>query len=501
MSNLERKTPTLRNLGKVMVLYALGSFLQRIGTLILVPLYTSVLLVSEYGALETIMVTLTILSILINLGLSNSLIRFYPECNREEDIYEMIRTSWVLVIVFSFVLFFLIRPFFGQIGLVLLKDKNQGELIAATFIWAIGGALNQQFFSYYRARQDARGFIIVSILFFLASTLLNILLVRFMNMNLAGVIYGNLIAVWSINLIATIKFFGCGRSISVRWAKKLIGFGFPLVFGMLGWLILNSADRYFLAYYRDLPEVGIYGLGYKVGLIAQMTVVLPFQLAWPSYIFSVSLSSGEDAKAKFSRIFTYLLAGFCFVGLGIYLFSNEIVFLLGSGKFAQSAEVIPYVLVAYLFSVIYYWSGSFLYLTNKSTLASAILIAMAGLNLYLNWTWIPIWGWKGAAWATVVAVGGAGIFTLLAGEWAYPIKLQYVRMIKLFLTVCIIALVHSLVDAPSLVLNLLMLAVLLLCMPLLLILVRFFESFEIRFMLNLLELARRKLIFVKVGNK
>jgi len=79
--------------------------------------------------------------------------------------------------------------------------------------------------------------------------------------------------------------------------------------------------------------------------------------------------------------------------------------------------------------------------------------------------------------------------------------LQYVRMIKLFLTVCIIALVHSLVDAPSLVLNLLMLAVLLLCMPLLLILVRFFESFEIRFMLNLLELARRKLIFVKVGNK
>jgi len=489
---------TLKQFGSATVLYAIGTFLQRIGALILVPLYTSVLIVSEYGALETIMVTLQTFTILINLGLSNALVRFYSECDGEEDVFKMVRTSWVLVFALSLGLFFLIKPLFEPIGFALLKDKNYGELIALAFLWAIGGALNQQYFAYYRARQDARAYIIVSILFFLASTLLNILLIRFMNMKLVGVLYGNLIAVWGINLIATIKFFGSGRSISVRWAKKLFGFGFPLVFGMLGWLILNSADRYFLAYYRNLSEVGLYGLGYKVGLIAQMAIITPFQLAWGPYMLSLYSSFKNNLEHEYSRVLTYLLAAFSFVGLGIFLFSGEIVRLLGSGKFAQAANVIPYVLIAYLFHGIYYWAASFLHLMKRTILNSMIIASMACLNLLLNWMWIPRWGWQGAAWATMVTVSGAGIFTLLAGEWAYPVKLQYIRIIKLFLTVFIIALVHYLVHAPSPVLSLLTSAVLFLCMPLLLVLVGFFESFEIRFILDLLELVRRKMGIVRL---
>ena len=97
---------TLKQFGSATVLYAIGTFLQRIGALILVPLYTSVLIVSEYGALETIMVTLQTFTILINLGLSNALVRFYSECDGEEDVFEMVRTSWVLVFALSSACFF-----------------------------------------------------------------------------------------------------------------------------------------------------------------------------------------------------------------------------------------------------------------------------------------------------------------------------------------------------------------------------------------------------------
>jgi O-antigen/teichoic acid export membrane protein len=483
-----------KQFGNAMILYAIGTFLQRIGAFILVPLYTSVLLIPEYGALETITVTFQVFMILINFGLSNALIRFYHECQGDDEVFQMIRSSWVSVIGISILMCLVVSPFFHSISSILFRVDQFGELLTLTFFWAIGGALNQQYFAYYRARQQARTYIIVSILYFIVSTTLNIWFVRYLNMKVAGVLYGNLAVVWGINLIAFIKFFGRDRSLSFQWMKKLFGFGFPLLFGIISWLILNSADRYFLAYYRDLSEVAIYGLGYKVGLIAQIAVVTPFQLAWAPYMFNMSLSSSKDVREEFSRIFTYLLTGFCFVGVGIFLFSKEIVFLLGSGKYSQAAEVIPYVLVAYLFSGVFYWAGSFLNLTNKTFVYSIISVLMAILNLLLNWLWIPVYGWHGAAWATVITISGTGILTLIAGEWVFPIKLQYSRIMKLFLSVGIITFVRSLIYKPTTALNICMSLGLWISLPLLLILVGFFEPFETRSALAFLNQAKQKIL-------
>jgi O-antigen/teichoic acid export membrane protein len=486
-------TTTPKQFGNAMVLYAIGTLLQRMGSLILIPLYTSALLASEYGALETLTVTWTTFTILINFGLSNALIRFYSECQDDNDVFEMVRTSWMLVTILSFGLYFLLMPTYDSLGLYLFKDQTYGSYISLTFLWAIGGALNQQYFAFYRARQDARTYVIISILYFLFSTALNILLVRFMHMKLLGVLLGNLVIVWGINLIAIVKFFRQGHSMSVGWAKKLMSFGFPLVFGMFGWFILNSADRYFLAYYRDLTEVGMYGLGYKTGLITQMIVIMPFQLAWAPYMFSLASSIKDHASIEYARIMTYLLAVLGFMSLGIYLFSNLIINILGSGKFAEAAEVIPYVLVAYLFNGVYYWAASFLHLAKKTALNSIIVTAMAILNLLLNWAWIPAWGWKGAAWSTVVTVVGTGVLTFIAGEWVYPVKLQTGRLVKFSLVVAGAALIHIFVAPSSNLLGLLLSAVLLLVIPIVLLIVGFFEPDELRFMAALPELLRSKI--------
>ncbi len=467
-----------KQLGSAMIFYAIGTFLQRIGAFILVPLYTSALLVSEYGVLETVTVTYQVFMILINFGLSNALIRFYHECHDDTEVYKMIRSSWVSVAGISILLFFAISPFFPAISSFLLKENQSTEFITLSFFWAVGGALNQQYFGFYRARQEARTYIILSIVYFILSTSLNIYFVRFLNLKVTGVLVGNLIVVWGINLIACIKFFGRDRSLSLVWTKKLFGFGFPLLFGIISWLILNSADRFFLAHYRDLSEVAVYGLGYKVGLIAQIAVVTPFQLAWAPYMFTKSVSLTEQVKEEFSRIFTYLLTAFSIVGLGIFLFSREIVFLFGSGKYARAAEVIPFILVAYLFSGVFYWSGSFLNLTNKTFIYSAILLFTAALNLLLDWLWIPLYGWRGAAWATVITVGGAGILTLTAAERVYPIRLEKARIIKLLFALGIIIFIHNFLNTFETLAGFIKPLLLFLSFPMLLFLVGFFTPQE-----------------------
>ncbi len=474
-----------KQLGRAMILYAIGTFLQRIGAFILVPLYTSVLLIAEYGALETVTVTYQVFMILINFGLSNALIRFYHECRDDSEVFLMIRTSWVSVTGISILLYIAVSPFFPAISSFLLKENQPTGLVTLSFFWAVGGALNQQFFGFYRARQDARTYIILSIVYFILSTSLNIFFVRVLNLKVTGVLYGNMAVVWGINLIAFIKFFGRERSLSLEWTKKLFSFGFPLLFGIISWVILNSADRFFLAYYRDLSEVAVYGLGYKVGLIAQIAVVTPFQLAWAPYMFRKSASSTENIREEFSRVLTWLLTGFSMVGMGIFLFSKEIIHLFGSGKFPQAADVIPYILVSYIFAGVFYWAGSFLNLTNKTIVYSMILLTMAALNLLLNWLWIPAFGWHGAAWATMLCVGGVGLLTLIAGERAYPVKLETVRLLKLFIIMGVIILARYLSFNVLQLSGIILSTALLLSAPALLYFANFFTPKEKKYIRNL----------------
>ena len=261
-----------------------------------------------------------------------------------------------------------------------------------------------------------------------------------MNLKVFGVLLGNLIVVWGANLLLASKFWGQARTISIKWAKELFKFGSPLVFSMVGWLILNSADRYFLAYYRDLSEVGLYSLGYKVGLAVQVAVITPFQLAWGPYMLNQAARGHGQETHDYARIFTYLLLGFSFVGMGMLIFSPEIVRVLGSGKFPQAVKVVPFVILAYLFNGVYYWAGSFFHLTKRTILLSIIDFSMAGLNLLLNWLWIPKWGWWGAAFSTVITIGGVGIISLLVQQRIYPVSLEVGKLVKLFLGVLLVLL-------------------------------------------------------------
>jgi len=260
--------------------------------------------------------------------------------------------------------------------------------------------------------------------------------------------------------------------------KTLLGFGFPLVFSMFGWLIINSSDRYFLAYFHDLAEVGTYALGFKIGLIAQMAVVTPFQLAWGPYMFSMHKSLKDNAKTSFSQIFTYLLTAFCFIGLGVYLFSGTLIEIFGSGKYPEATKVVPYVLFAYLFTGIYYWAANFLHLKNKTSLISLIVFGMAAINLLLNWLLIPTLGWRGAAWATLISVSGTGMLTLIAAQFVYPIKFEHQRLMKLSLVSIMIISIDSFVEVKPQGINILFSSILLLCFLLLLWILGFFTQNE-----------------------
>ena len=89
-------------------------------------------------------------------------------------------------------------------------------------------------------------------------------------------------------------------TINRKLIRPLLHFGTLLVPVMLATWAIDMSDRYVLRIYRSLEEIAVYGVGYKIGMVLQMAIVWPFQLAWPA---------GSRSRSATARITTHLTPG------------------------------------------------------------------------------------------------------------------------------------------------------------------------------------------------
>ncbi len=136
---------SVKKLGKNTIYYTVGTFLRYSVTFILIPVYTSTLTISEYGALETLNVIVQSLLILMTFGLSNALMRYYVECKDEEEVSTMIRSATVMVFFLSVGFILISFPFFDVISSQLLKDERQNSKIDITYSFLCLGDMEDAF--------------------------------------------------------------------------------------------------------------------------------------------------------------------------------------------------------------------------------------------------------------------------------------------------------------------------------------------------------------------
>ncbi len=99
---------------------------------------------------------------------------------------------------------------------------------------------------------------------------------------------------------------------SMDKARAVFSFGFPLTFAACGWFVLLSSDRYFLAYFSGMHQVGIYSLGCKLTIFLLVLVVWPFELTYGPFVFANM--DHEEMKIMMSRLLTYLVLALIVVG-------------------------------------------------------------------------------------------------------------------------------------------------------------------------------------------
>jgi len=406
------------------LIYLAGIILVNGAGFLLIPVYATHFVPSEYGVLEIIYNCIDVFNIIFSAGLGIASLSIYSketdEAKKRKAISTAVFASLCIALLGS-VLFLsasdLLNNYFFRSKDNLVLFRIAGFLMLTQILCAVPMAFLQ-------ARMASKTYIAVSSLqsFFIIS--MNIIAVVFLGWRVQGVLVATLAgnAVFALGLNAwTIR--TAGWSFDRSFLKRLLRFGLPFIPGGLCLFVLNSADRLFLQKFVDSSSVGIYALGYKLGTVAGIFVLGPFLRVWGPFMFEVDRR--QDRREAIGKYFLYLLVAYCTAALVISFFSAEIIRLISAPGYWEARHIVPYVLFAYLcWSAAAFFDSGF-YITEKTYYKPVIMGTAAAVVCCLYRYLIPAFGFMGAAYAAAAGFLVFSILTYVVSQRTYPVTYPY----------------------------------------------------------------------------
>jgi O-antigen/teichoic acid export membrane protein len=400
----------IRTVVRHTAVYGMGAVLAKALGFFLLPVYTHYLSPPDYGLLEVLDVTMSLAGMVLNMGMSVAMLRYYGAAGSPEQKRLVVSTAlWFVTI--TGVLMLLAAPLLAGRLTVLLFGAGMPSRYLLVSFWSFALAFMANLPRAYMRALEASGVIVTletAGLFLLL--VLNVFFLAVLRMGVISMLLGPLIVniLWMPATAWTLRRVGAGWNTPLL--RRMLGFGLPLVFSNLAIFVVNFSDRYFLQRLGSLEAVGIYSTGYKFGFLVNFLLVQPFFFMWQVRMYIVHAQPGY--AGIFRRIFQMYAAVLLLAGLGLCLFSAEIVHTMVNVRFAGAIGVVPPVVLGYVL----YGLGSYLqlgmFLTRRTGAVAAVGAASAVLNLALNYLLIARFGMLGAAWATAVS-----FLAIAAGSW------------------------------------------------------------------------------------
>lgn len=407
------------------LIYASALACSKALALIMVPVATHFLTPEDYGRLDVLQTLADLLSIVIGMGLAETLFRFAGSADND---YERSKAS---ANIFGLALCLgLLSLIIGQLLATHISNWLPGNVseIETRLILAslamVGTILVP--LSWLRMKGNAWAYFVgtagrVALQVAVAVPLL------FMGFGVVGVLTATLASsiILSFWLIRA-QWLDTGIKFEFSRFKAYSAYGGPLIFVGISGFILGSFDRWILADAVGTAEMAQYALAAKFGLITAV-LIQPFDLWWHPRRFSCLKEANGPERC--ARIATYGVALAIFSALIIAAIGPTLVRWLTPEAYHQSIQYIPWLAAL---AAIHNANSTlgFGAMSKETTVKPAIIDGLAaGIALIGYFILIPIFHAWGAIFATAIALSLRMIATYRVSQQALLIPYRIRRII------------------------------------------------------------------------
>ena len=417
-------------------IYGIATVFPRIISVLLVRIHTDksvISEVSEFGNLSLIFSYIILFNVILSYGLETSFFRFY---NLEKNKNDVVNTSSVSLIFTTIIFVALFGIFKSNISLLTGIDTDYLSII----VWILAfDVLTVIPFAYLRLKGKAIKYSYIKIANVLVYFSLNIFLLIFLkdlandntflrkiyieNFEVSYIFIANLFASLTSLLLLIPFYFKINYRANFRLLKKMLFYAFPILISGLAYSINETFDKILLDFL--LPEsiakteIGMYSACYKLAVFMTLFSVA-YKLAVEPFFFSEA--EKLNPKKNYALVLeTYVIIGSSILVLVVVSLDLLKVVFIGDQEYWKAMKIVPIILLANFCLGIYQNLSVWYKVTDRTRFGAYISIVGALFTLIINIILIPIYGYLGSAFATLVAYLTMSVLSYFMGQKYYPI--------------------------------------------------------------------------------
>lgn len=401
-----------------------------------IPVYTSLLSVSDYGVFNVFLSTVDIAAVLLTLNSEVAVSRYFYDAKDETDFKRFVGTSSVLSFsIFAFLslaLVLLRGPFSQLLGFERL-------LTVAIIPMALFTILNNFFQQIYQPQMQSRKIAVVSCLQAYITFGLSVVFILLMKeKRYYGQVCGSiatmtLIGTYYITQIRKYAILCFDR----KYLKYIFGYTLPYLPYSLSGIILIQFGKLIISNQEGFELAGQYSFASNIALL-MMVLISVIHSAWNPYYFRYM--DAKDYKSV-DNDYDLLWRVTLVCGLLLSLFGYEIGAILGRPAYTPSLYLVPVLVLGYIF---YQWS--YVYIRNvayaKKTIWNAIVVISSGIvNILLNSMLIGKYHELGVACSFSISYLFMLLLSWAVNKWILKVYAPPVRkfLLPLLITVPVLA--------------------------------------------------------------
>ncbi|HEY59761.1 MAG TPA: oligosaccharide flippase family protein [Anaerolineae bacterium] len=435
-----------KKLTKESVIYGLGGAGSKFINLLLLPLYSRIFSVAEYGVIDVITIITVLASTLLTSGTGAALSYFFFEYPKKEARKRTVSVLGIYTFTINILIVLIINLFAEPISNLIFAETRFADYIRiAALAIPFTGIYNLNL-NLARLQRKPISYITISIPFLVTTLLLNIYLVLGKKAGVSSVFWSNAIATMIFSFVGIfINFEFYEFKFDFSRFREMFIYWIPMAFvGICTWL-MTSSDRIMLTKLSNLEEVGKYAAGIRIasimGFFAQA-----FRLANLPFIFETS--KDKDAPKVYSLTLSYYLLLSSILVVLLSLFARPALKVLATSNYESAYVIVPALAFAIVADGTSQITSIGALLTKRTGLVGIVTAISALIMIIMLYLFIPIWGGVGAALSALISYLSFNLFFIAVSHNDYSIPFEFNRILRILMTSSLI-IIFSLLISPS----------------------------------------------------
>ena len=401
----------VKSLAKDTAIYGLSSIVGRFLNWMLVPLYTIMFPVEEYGVVTFVYSVVALALVILTYGMETGFFRF---ANHERWTDPMLVYSTCLrsLAVSSVAFFVLVAVFINPVAVWMQCDGHPSYVLMMAACVAMDAFMAIPY-GYLRYKSRPMRFAVLRLINIGVNIGLNLFFILLCpwlmvhapamvqwfyrpEFGIGYIFLANLIAS-AVNLLMMVpELSGFRWSFNrVLW-KEMLRYSAPLlVLGVAGSMNQTIDKILYPHLVADQAEamygLGIYGANYKIGVLL-LVFLQAFRFAYEPFIFARSKDRPEAKMQSYRDAMTYFVAFALLIFLGVMFYLGYIRYFI-SPRYFSGLKVVPLIMLGELFFGIFYNLSVWYKLTDRTQWGMWFSLFGLAVTIALNVLLVPVMGY------------------------------------------------------------------------------------------------------------